>query len=342
MKRTHGFTLVELLVVIAIIGILIALLLPAVQSAREAARRSQCTNNLKQLALAAHNHHDTYGGFPEGVSSPLVNDPGHINRSSWTWAANSLPFNEQQALYDSLGVSDGNASEQFLGAADRAAYAALLGTVLPGLTCPSDVGETHLKDVSDWVVNGFTYYNSWHRIRNDLNGGKVFTAKSNYAANQGPSDPVGTTHWPLGGRTQKARGAIVSFNKTRMAEITDGTSNTFLFGERMYHFDAKIGAAASLVVGYGNTGASHRAAYFMPKWPPNAIPTSGIWGYMAGTSSYHPGGANFALCDGSVRFVSDTIWSNVGGVNDGQFREHNTGTYQRLCLRDDGLVIGNR
>ena len=106
LKRQRGFTLIELLVVIAIIAILVALLLPAVQQAREAARRSQCKNNLKQMALASHNYHDTYTTLPSGVYESLVTSPGDARLHQHTWATSLLPFVDQGALYNTLDTSN--------------------------------------------------------------------------------------------------------------------------------------------------------------------------------------------------------------------------------------------
>src|SRR5688572_27645245 len=106
LRLSRGFTLVELLVVIAIIGILVALLLPAVQAAREAARRMQCGNNLKQIGISIHNYHDTYKSFPSGWICPSVATGAMaVDQESWGWSSLILPFMEQQALHDQLGVT---------------------------------------------------------------------------------------------------------------------------------------------------------------------------------------------------------------------------------------------
>lgn len=281
--RKAGFTLVELLVVIAIIGILVALLLPAVQAAREASRRTQCSNNLKQLAIALHNHHDVHGAFP--VAYVLKNQPG--GTGDWGWAPRTFPFLEQANLHATLDPGD------YLGPIP--AVNATTQTTVPTLICPSD--PTGL-----------------------LNPNGSNDAKCNYP----PSAQICINTNPT------------AMGKVRMADITDGTSSTFLIGER----DTREGIGA-IWTGRRNgiTDAMTYGRADLPlntKWVGGSDPncTRHAW------TSKHPGGANFALADGSVRFIAENIESHAGYtqscagvVNTADF------VYQNLYRRDDGRAV---
>jgi len=184
-RKPGGFTLVELLVVIAIIGILVALLLPAVQAAREAARRSQCTNNMKQLGLALHNYHDVFKRFPSGYIRRSGDNDG------WGWAAFSLPFLEQQNIYDKLGIGQGAKLPD--------APTADTKTVIDAFICPSDASGT---------------------INEDRGG----HAKSNYQGLYGNSNTPDPN-------TGVGNGLFYVNSDLGFSSITDGTSSTFALGE---------------------------------------------------------------------------------------------------------------
>src|SRR5688572_8271843 len=203
-RRTTGFTLVELLVVIAIIGVLVALLLPAVQAAREAARRMQCSNKLKQLSLAMHNYHDAF------LVLPPQSLPAHGSNDAWGWGPMVFPFMELKALYDTLQPNSGMAPNVFVGTLPRAQTlfggVMLLQQKVPAFICPSDV---------DTVLNQF-YANP----RNSSNGADRYS-KSNYVCNQQVIALArGTFAGPPGPTC------------TRLAMITDGTTNVLMLGER--------------------------------------------------------------------------------------------------------------
>jgi prepilin-type N-terminal cleavage/methylation domain-containing protein len=181
-KSVKGFTLVELLVVIAIIGILVALLLPAVQAAREAARRMQCQNNLKQIGLAFQNYHSTYNVFPSGYIARIPKSQTSSEVGMWAWGTFILPFIEQSGLYDALSP---NILRLEQSAATPTGLAALQ-TPLPGFRCPSDIGPK---------LNNFDNTASGHEIvgnqysRFITNGStKIAIATSNYVACMGPGD----------------------------------------------------------------------------------------------------------------------------------------------------------
>ncbi|WP_437230858.1 DUF1559 domain-containing protein [Planctomicrobium sp. SH661] len=306
-----GFTLIELLVVIAIIAVLIALLLPAVQQAREAARRSQCKNNLKQIGLAMHNYVDVYGCFPAAyIRDPNVKD----NEGHWAWSAMILPYVEQAALYNRMNVGSNTASQAF-GIVGKAAFQAKYSI----FRCPSDAGPAlhpaTLDDGSDG--RGYTI---------DLlsPGGareeSLPLSITNYIAsnntnliriNRPTNDNDGTTG---------ALGVFRNDAGTRLRDITDGTSNTILTGERAYSISGNVMLAAVLfaVRDIDGTGPACRNC-------PSVQYIQGlvsIAGHMqhginparisdvsknASYSSLHTGGAHFLLGDGSVRFVSENI-----------------------------------
>ena len=312
MKR-KGFTLVELLVVIAIIGILVALLLPAVQAAREAARRMQCTNNLKQLGLACQNFHDTYNEFPTACSQNAAKAVGGSNWQRWSYACTLLPFMEQQALYDEWVTNRIGATNPW----DTNDFTCAL---IPGFLCPSD-------------GNGKTSSGTRARISYHCNRGDYWL------------------HWDwdecrgvFGDRERTYH---------TMASIEDGTSNTMLISEVRIGKQGsnRIETGFATGVGGGNGAApalvSSRAGAngmlngsvstndqcagwrwadahsVYTQWhavlPPNS-PNGGNgpedWSLIS-ASSYHPGGVNVAFVDGSVHFISETI--DAGDPNDTVF-----------------------
>ena len=191
----RAFTLVELLVVIAIIGVLVALLLPAVQAARESARRMQCTNNLKQLGLAVHNYHDTYNVFPPQMMNIDAN-----NDRRWGWGAVTLPYIEQSALFDQLKPDGG---KQIPTASTLIGGAPLLRTRVTAHLCPSD--------------NTGVITNQFHPSVAASSSADDWYSKSNYVCNQ----QIMRYRAGFGGAC------------FRMAEVTDGTANVVLLGEKM-------------------------------------------------------------------------------------------------------------
>ncbi|MEX1039282.1 MAG: DUF1559 domain-containing protein [Pirellulaceae bacterium] len=288
----RAFTLVELLVVIAIIGVLVALLLPAVQQAREAARRMQCTNHMKQIGLALHNYHDTLGSFPPG----WIPYSDYSNSTpAWGWAAYILPFKEQGALHEGLRVGEvavpggpgGNGSQ-------AQPYFDLAQTVISTYRCPSDTGpDLHPETSSDWLYQ---------------------TSLNNYVAavrsNRAPTDD---THVNAG---DPNRGGFYAYSKTKMRDLMDGTTNTIAISERVWEFTGDHGlgpAYAGTWVGCGRTDKDHRCVQtlgFAPRRPINNGGRS-----HTTVSSNHPGGVNVCLFDGSVRFISENIDHRPTGSN---------------------------
>ena len=286
----RAFTLVELLVVIAIIGVLVALLLPAVQAAREAARRTQCSNHLKQIALAAHNFHDSESRLPYNTQNEGGWDWNfQRNQRSWSSLARVLPYIEQANLKDSLQIrnltpadTNGNTFLQ---------NQALLATHINVFFCPSD---TALQKKTD-------------DIRANLQGVKI--TLSNYKGVNGSNWCWGTfvNNGPTNDCDGLLRGNGVFYRqdhakKQRLADITDGTSNTMMFGEDIPSLDAHC--TWPYANGTGGTTA------IPPNW--NKRPNGTIydpyndWPHLYSFRSRHPSGLQFAFADGSVRFVKDS------------------------------------
>ena len=293
-ERT-GFTLVELLVVIAIIGILVALLLPAVQAAREAARRTQCVNNLKQLALAAHNRHDVMerlGDNQYGDYSARTAFGGPFeNSSSWSWLALQLPYMEGGNIFDQGGLPTSR-----LNASSSTAVS------VKGFLCPSDGARGNVG-----VFNERSHY-----MRTSIAVGIT-----NYKGVQGANFQFGRwiNRGVNGGSTEAwndGDGIIYAMNWQRpktFAHITDGSSNTFMIGEDLW--DPEVPGPSRF--GKGFAWCHTVETMLTCAIPPNAKQANGQplakndWANRHGFKSRHPGGVQFALCDGSVRFISDTV-----------------------------------
>jgi prepilin-type N-terminal cleavage/methylation domain-containing protein len=315
-SKRNAFTLIELLVVIAIIAILIGLLLPAIQRVREAAARTQCSNNLRQLAVACMNYAETYGTLPgsgvppnyvnpgpqglpaNGATSYGFNDAGCCGSGwpFWSWIARTLPFVEQDLLYAQGGV----ANNQPLGVGTAVA---LVGTPIDTFFCPSDTAMALKTRKTEENLENMT------------------TAMSNYKGVTGSCWSWGTWQVPCAAGLD---GLIVSngcfsrgnYNKgklVKLTDITDGTSNTLMLGEDIPEFDAHVGWA------YSN-GAQSTCAI-----PPNyneGDPGYRDWFNVYSFRSRHPGGLNFACADGSVHFISDSIplttYRALASINGGE------------------------
>lgn len=271
LARSGGFTLIELLVVIAVIAVLIALLLPAVQQAREAARRTQCRNNLKQIGLAIHNYHDTHSVFP----STEVGGTGTLARASAFVAI--LPNLEQTSTYTLYNPSLGNSDPVNMPAVQQ---------VIPTYLCPSAPLRRPVP-ISNCDANN--------------------RAPGTYAVSTGSGDPWGTL-----AAGNPHNGAIVSpaSGRTSLRDITDGTSNTLLAGEAAWNLPDYLftSGPCSGQVRWGFTYWSSPyplATAFTTMAPFN--PKQGGPAVLSRFRSEHPGGAQFALVDGSVRFISENV-----------------------------------
>jgi prepilin-type N-terminal cleavage/methylation domain-containing protein/prepilin-type processing-associated H-X9-DG protein len=295
----RGFTLIELLVVISILAVLIALLLPAVQAAREAARRMQCTNNLKQIMLASSNYHDVYGCLPQGV------------QFTFSWSASGqhvalLPFLEQTPLFNSM-----NFNWIVPWSAQNTTAA---GSVRPSVyVCPSDTMGTQVDilEADLYFPPGYSFFYY----------GGISQAYTSYAGNAGTwfrhsrSQAILDQSNGLFFRNEGSPGAGVSgstiWTAVRFADITDGTSNTIAHGEHavgiLSDYDRIVNGPIWACGWYGDTIFTS----FYPLNPQRKVQNVSGDGlteaYIGAASSFHPGGANFAMADGSVRWIPDTI-----------------------------------
>ena len=303
-REKRGFTIIELLVVIAIIAVLVSLLLPAVQQAREAARRTACKNNLKQLALAMHNYESTYQVFPPGYIhrfGPIGSPEELANHAGLAWGAMLLPnldqaslfaeFDSRVPIWDSVNLEP---REVFLQV----------------FLCPSDTYSEGTFVVRDDSVDPVEQY-----------------AGASYAANWGPSDAlVNLDDTPL-----QSQGVFYRNSSTRVRDISDGLSNTLAIGER-----------TNGPIPRGTTGGGH--AVFETAWPAAVREITDYTddhGHMVlfetqfrpnqpggddkGLSAPHAGMAQFAYCDGSVHALSENI---------------DAGVYNALGTRAGGEIVG--
>jgi prepilin-type N-terminal cleavage/methylation domain-containing protein/prepilin-type processing-associated H-X9-DG protein len=323
--RGSGFTLVELLVVIAIIGVLVALLLPAVQAAREAARRAQCNNNLKQIGIALHNYHDTLGSLPSGWIMKAANE------AEWGWPAFILPFAEQQPLYEKLGVERRRLWTVVLDTNERT----LLQTRLKMYRCPSD----NTPPLSPAGSSGLPCHRHFQCSGCDIN---FQLATSNYMGNFGFFDPNGTAEHS---KDVLRTGVFHSNQPCRLRDITDGTSQTLAVGERDFRCRAGVWAGSRNPPGpdmWGSYFIRGRVSIKLndPRSPPNFCSETSC---TEGFGSLHPGGALFLFCDGSVHFLNNNIQYDISGGDpqspDGTLNMNQIGVYQRLGMRADGGVV---
>lgn len=289
MVRRRGFTLIELLVVIAIIAILIALLLPAVQQAREAARRTQCKNHLKQMGLALHNYHDTHNCLPAGSFS---------NGARLSWHVSILPQMDQAPLYNQVDFSQLNYS--------HASFTNLFTpVVLSTIVCPSSIARNQKGYTADTTMQTTHYYGVMGpKVSNPPPAGYPTYLCS------GVSSTANECQVPtVGAHGGFARQGVLGRNtSTRFADVLDGTSNTFMVGEIS---NAKSVTGADMV-GYrrwwrgfdGTASAGIKNVVF-------GINTHGYNGSNdfndISFGSNHTGGAQFLMTDGAVRFVSENV-----------------------------------
>jgi len=299
MRRTSGFTLVELLVVIAIIGILIALLLPAVQAARESARRAQCGNNLKQIGLAIHEYLETVRSFPPGG---ITEGPCCGTKSRTSWAISILPQLEQQALYDRYDMDAYN--EDSVNAFVRES---LVGTYI----CPSEMDVRRTDRPESGPGNGLQYHRGSYRGNSgrSIQGGGVY-------AWDGPGGPANriSQHQPGNWRGPLFTIGHIEFTVVSDAEVRDGFSNTLLVGEMssLTHPRRRTFWAYSYT-SYNKSSVVAQSRVILGDYD-RCVNIGGVGGAnpcKRGWGSYHPGGIQFVLCDGAVQFINNTIDINL-------------------------------
>ena len=331
----NGFTLVELLVVIAIIGILVGLLLPAVQAAREAARRMQCSNNLKQLTLAQHNYHDTFKTFPplyvskrDATGTVIAPINTTDTTQAWGWGALLLPFIEQGTVFNALQVGNDPLGLPLTpNALSNPTKVAVMQKPIATYRCPSDTAPPLNTDGNRTLMG-------------------LQTATSNYIASNNCFTPN-----ILGTAIQQ--GLFIADTGKSFKDMTDGSSNVVCLGERRWQIKrsdtgAMYQPGAALIFGTGRRPTTASApgsvlgcgaarinrSYLLT----NANRTN------LGYSSQHTGGAMFSLADGSVRFISESIQGdfNAEGQNEGvapQTADPNT-TWEYILAVADGSPVG--
>ena len=326
----RGFTLIELLVVIAIIAILIALLLPAVQQAREAARRTQCKNNMKQLGLAAMNYESTYGNLPGGSYSATGvanNCPNFYGKTAtggypenYSCFVRMLPFFDQAPLYNSINMSlcSGDPANLFLS-----------GVQVPGLLCPTDTNTTPSQLAAPNALGspaGWNFNLSSASLALLASGSTGTQAFSSYAGNAG-TFTFGFSNLMDPRVLAQYSGTIFNDSAVTIAQITDGTSNTFLIGEHSKALMLKLDTSYGVSDNSWQSGRYYDTLFstmyqlnlgFGNAYQGIENVTDDSYYIATDAGSLHVGGAHFAMCDGSVRFISNSIntWSFAAGNGD--------------------------
>ena len=349
-RRTRGFTLVELLVVIAIIGILISMLLPAVQQVRAAARRVQCANKIRQIALAVHNYESAHSYFPQNeVGAGAADGSGGFGRGNYSWLVPLLPNVEQNNLYNMFDLRINNGDGNGYRVSDTHPNAAAVSSSVPAFLCPSDTPNEN----------------------NEVILGSANPASGNYVGNAGwPSYATGYT----GERSSARQNGMIALvhpsesvswhgrGRIGFGQISDGSSNTALLSERLIqpgnsadaiqdgddrlrslHILERNETLSEIVAQMASSHAHvFESAHIGRSWSsgnPLVAPTylhvqtpNSLIGhyntsmeegdFVVTPSSQHPGGVNLALADGSVHFVSNDVapevWWAIGGRDDGR------------------------
>jgi prepilin-type N-terminal cleavage/methylation domain-containing protein len=318
MTKRHGFTLVELLVVIAIIGILIALLLPAVQAAREAARRMECSNNLKQLALAMHNYHGAFGCLP-AHSYCFTDKPWGWDTTAacHTWIESLFPFIEQQAVFDQLDFNRRTT--------EGVNPSVFTGLVIPNLLCPSDPDSGLFPNTRE---------NKYYLPQSGESMGASYIpciGPAQYSTNTcaiPPFEPNFNCKRWIGKRVSmiwdnEGPGMFTGGRVSRkFSQVPDGLSNTFLLGETLPAYSTfMMYFASSYNFGPNNSPPNYHKVYPICYNKTMRITDPVCYAFMASFKSEHPGGVNMATSDGSVHFISENVdyfvWCVLGDRDSG-------------------------
>ncbi len=326
LSRRRGFTLIELLVVIAIIAVLIALLLPAVQQAREAARRSQCKNNLKQIGLALHNYHDVFNTFPAGYIEQAVT----ANRGHYSWTSAILPYIDQAPLYNLLRVGDVPFSTNLVN------NLTAMQTPLSGFACPSNPAPS-LNDASQPAANA-------RAIQDTAGAERQLPVNSYVAMNNSAIGVYRNRGTNQNDASTGANGTFFRNSKIGFRDMIDGSSNLIVVSERawqskltliysgvMFGIRDNAGTPDAVTQTDGDAGLVY--AFAAPVASINQpFIAGGVIPNRQSISSVHTGGCHALLGDGAVKFISENIDFNLDATVNS--------TLERLIGISDGGVVG--
>jgi len=335
-KRRVGFTLIELLVVIAIIGVLVALLLPAVQQAREAARRSQCRNNLKQVGLALHNYHDAFGRFPpESIwAYTPIGSTTKLPRN-FSWIVMLLPYVDQAPMYNSI-----NFSMPIWGQIDSSGQT-IVSRQLPVVTCPSDPGVGNAPNGMSWTnYSGAEGFDWWPRNGDPMGG--VFTLNHATSINEIPD---GTSNTIAVGETCTAGYSGGGWQTTGRGKLNVGTANSFTRAALVSPPYSDSQGSAGMGYPAPDGSASPQPSFVFWKTNPNMYKSTylhsfGINNEWQGASSNHIGGAHFLMSDGAVRFINQNV-SYIGEANATINYTRGGGVWGALNTKSGSEVVGD-
>lgn len=309
--RRHGFTILELLIILAVLGILISLLAPVVEHTRETSRRASCQNNLRQIGLALHSYHETFGRFPAGATldrrAPKFRVDGNDEAYSWSWSAQMLPWLGLEHYAQQVHAGEWKVAVVM----NDPALAPIIGQRLAVWRCPSDNGP----DVQP--LNSVDPPN-----KKNLFGAPL----SNYPAAYG--------HIAFGerGQTERESGSFYCDSRTSLADLSDGAAQTILVGERHWEVaETRWWAANVLGIRAADTIYGGTACWFNLRAKINEHAARGI-PREQGLASNHPGGVQILMADGAVRFLQQSVQHNPTPAVDS--------VLERLVARADGQPVG--